>query len=751
MGLFSSKKKTYVSTQISRVVADNQIPDMRQKNLIDSVFKNQRLTHTIVNNGLSSHALKVERGYRYAARGDYVYGPSNYSILDAADGKQTVENIIEAELGQTIQFDYFYFTPLNNLHAGWEKLTAEYGYDEFTNEVTVLSAQRGKKTWVKNMVAHVNTIAMQSDVPGEPEILADDGTLNVWDRHPQDRYIPNRGTAPKTSVWKFGELLTDGVEITLVDSAGVEDTLFFDFSQYDDDLECFHAKYRYTENGKKKTGYFTYRYKSGAYPVLDAVHDGNQVTNGTFLPVVLFRHNDVNRTNPSLHETEEYKSTDQLMHLMGLDYQKLGDTIHENPDVDKLDQAALMFAVPAGSDDDVEKEYLFKFFNWLYLQSPDNQQYQTVEGVSHYRPGQAIRIKDADFDCTLSFAKIRRRRQAGTLGKLKSYHQEMIQETRTRTVIRDVSNTSDIDHQEVEETYTVDLMRYRFQVSATSYDEILVEGLQLRYNIYDDKDVTVNAGSDRLLIPVDYTIARTMRFDRKERLYYRSMHFVMNARVTETVKWYERGIFQIVLFVVAVVITILSQGTQAWTLAVAAGTEVVVLLILQAVLKVLVSQFVISKAFEVVIKELGYEIGVILAVVAFVVAGYGDYINADWAAYAIQAGNNLMAASMVDIQREVAGYKAESQEFQLQAEEKMKELEELDNLLNQYELLDPRSFIGKVPVINPGESPDALYDRTVHVGNPGILQYDYIESYVAINTQLPTFNDLVGDSFYGRI
>jgi hypothetical protein len=110
------------------------------------------------------------------------------------------------------------------------------------------------------------------------------------------------------------------------------------------------------------------------------------------------------------------------------------------------------------------------------------------------------------------------------------------------------------------------------------------------------------------------------------------MHFVMNARVTETVKWYETGIFQIFLFAVAVVITIFSGGTQAWILAVGAGTQAVVLLILEAILTVLVSQLVVSKAFEIVIKELGYEVGVILSVVAFVVAGYGNYINADWAA-----------------------------------------------------------------------------------------------------------------------
>jgi hypothetical protein len=101
------------------------------------------------------------------------------------------------------------------------------------------------------------------------------------------------------------------------------------------------------------------------------------------------------------------------------------------------------------------------------------------------------------------------------------------------------------------------------------------------------------------------------------------------------------------------------------------------------------------------------------------------------------------------MQEQILEYKSEAQEFALLAESKMEELEEIDNLLNSYDLLDPRSFTGMVPTINPGESPDDLYNRTVHSGNIGTVAFDYIESYVDINVQLPTFNDLVGDTFYG--
>ena len=408
-----------------------------------------------------------------------------------------------------------------------------------------------------------------------------------------------------------------------------------------------------------------------------------------------------------------------------------------------------MFGVPASTQDDVEIEYVYKFFDWLLKQSPTI--HRTAE--QQLRPAQAIRIADADFDCTLSYSQLRRRRYAGSLGAVGTYQHEIIQETRYREVLRQVGPARENEWETVLEPYTVDLLRYTHQRSASHYDEILVDNLQLRYNIYGDKGVTANIGSDKLLIPLDYYISRTLRFDRKERLYYRSMHFVMNSRVTKTVKWYQTGIFQIVILIIAVAITIFTGGAGSpYAVALASGGyTAVAMLIIQTLVITAIEQFLITKALEVVIKELGYEVGMVLAVVAFVAGAYGQLNGASWSSAAIQASNGLMAASSTDIQRKLTEYRSDSQEFQLMAEEKMEELEEIENLLNGYDLLDPRSFIGKVPKLIPGESPSALYDRTVHVGNPGILQYDYIESFVEINTRLPTFDDLVGETFYGRV
>jgi len=750
MGWFSSKKKTYVSTSVSRLFKDKDIPEIRKKNMIDRVMKNEPMTQAIINNALDSQALKLERAYRRAARGDYYYGVPNHNIYNAGSGRDAVENILVSQTGTTVRLDYFYFAPLNNLHYGWHVLTRDYQYNQFRNTLVY----NGTTYWVTDMVGRINTQAITSDATAETvqELVPDDGTLAVWDRHPQDRYTPFRSGSAKTPVWEFSPDLDDGTVVYLVDKDGNETTLTISTVDFDRDLECFQAKYQYTEGGQRKIGYFTYEYGQGAYPELDALYSAEPVGQGTFFPVLIFRANDENRTAPEYHGTPAYESSVDLARSIGLDYQYLGDQVHENENAHKLDQAILMMGVPASTEDPDEAEYLFLFFNWLFNQSGDTTHLNALGSLRSYRPGQAIEIKEVDFNSTLSFDRLVRKERQGTVTAVGRYTCEEGSITRYRTIKRTSYNHMTDSHEttEVTEAYEIPVIWYRYQNTAGTYLELEVRNLTLRYNIYGNKGVDANVGSDKLLVPLDYYICRSMRYDRKERLYYRSLHFVFNARITETVKWYERGVFQVILAIAVVVITIYTGGTgAALTTALSSGAyAAAAIIIIEALVTSYLVGIAIQEGMKLVIKELGIDAGIVLAVAAFVAAVYGGMTDADWVKHAIQAGNNLTSITMEEyVKQEIAAYNSEKQAFELLAEEKMKELEEAENLLQQYPLLDPRSFVAQEPMLIVGESPDSLYTRTVHTGNPGILQYDYIESYVTLNTRLPTFDELVGETF----
>ena len=748
MGLFSSKKKTYVATSVMPLFDKSDVPTMRKKNIIDSVINDSRLTTSIINNALDSFTTKAERAYRKAARGDYYYGTPSRSILNSADGKDILKNILETEHNAPIQFSYYHFAPVNNLHIAWEALTRDYGYDEFSNSLEL----DGTKYWVANVEGHINTLAITSD-ESDDQRVPDQGTLAVWDRHPQQRYTPHRiAGAESTPVWVFGDELVDGAKVYLVDSAGNERTLFFDTARYDRDGECFQAKYRYQKDGQDHIGFFTHEYGSGGYDQLDLVHEREKTENGTFFPVFLFRSRGQDVTKS---DHPGFDSSVALARSMGLDYEYMAEQVNSNPEAGNLEQAALMMGVPAYTTDDAEAEYLFRFFDWIYKDSASRSNAGTGY-LDNDRPGRAIRIDEKDFETTLSFSKLVRQYRTGA-GKPGTYSSHRTSETRYHNIQKETKQKNeDGDYVTVWITeqipYQVEILVYRKQVTTNSYQELRVENLKVRYDIYGSKGVTANVGSDKLLVPVDYFIAREMRYDKKERVYHTSLHFVFNSKVTVKVKWYQSGWFQVVLIIIAIVITVLSWGSDGGSAigaALSAGAySTAAILIISSIIQMAMTSLFMNLAMTVIVEELGAELGMVVAVVAFVAAVYGANTGADWSSAAMQASNNLANTSMTEYQKQqMAEYNEERQEFELLKETQLEELEEAQNLLQQYPLLDPRSFIAKEPKLIPGESPDSLYQRTVHVGNPGILQYDYIESYVELNTQLPTFNDLVGETF----
>jgi len=752
MGFFSSKKKVLVSTAVVRVVEDNGIPDLRRRSAIKSVLNDDRFARVILEETMNSKVQGIERAYRYAKSGAYYYGTPNHNVSNAAKGQDVVKNIIESDLGKAIEFEYFYFAPINNLHAGWQKLTEEYQYDNFSNEVMGLTALRGQRVFVNNLIGHIDTTVMASD---DPDIetsfpTPDAGTLVTWERHPHDRYSPHPNPT-KESIWLLSETAIDGVMAELVGLDGTAEELFFSLEDFDEDREYFQAKYRYLENGTIKYGYFTYGYNSGQYPVLDSIHEGQAVGQGTFFPITFFRHNDQNRTATALHNTAAYKTSVKMLKMYGMDYQSLGDSINENPGVDDIEQAVMMFAVPAGSNNEVDKRYLFDFFEWAYYQNPSKQSQYANSTFNSYMPGKSISIYDRDFNCTLSFAGLNRKVLTGVMGKRNSYHSRTGTINSTTTV-SERAYTEEFGWVTVSRVIPISIVvqHYTYQISDNRYVEVTVNNLRLRYNIYGDKGIEANLGSDKLLIPLDYNITKRYSAHDKEILYFRSMHLVFNTRKTVKVKWYQRGAFKFVLIIIAAAITVFSGGT-AGPIA-ASLLSIGVSLTVAIIIEVIVISLIFEQVVKFAIKEFGFEGGAILAAIALyygVAMGGVPSLGMTPTQLILVSTNLVSAAQSAYYQEKIAKYSDKLQAFELMAEEKMEELKEIEEAIGSNGFIDPFEIIGRVPKINPGESPDDLYNRTVHSGNIGTAAYDYIENYVGISLQLPTFNDLVGDTFYG--
>ena len=125
--------------------------------------------------------------------------------------------------------------------------------------------------------------------------------------------------------------------------------------------------------------------------------------------------------------------------------------------------------------------------------------------------------------------------------------------------------------------------------------------------------------NDVLIIPVDRTIAKEMELLKRERVYARSLHVVFNSMVIQKLKWYQTGIFQVIMYIVAIVIALWDGGLTLTSVAAMSAATLITIIVQQIILTVVVG-YVVQLGLELLAKALGAEFALILAIIAAVIA-----------------------------------------------------------------------------------------------------------------------------------
>lgn len=768
MGLFSSKKKTVVDTSVVRVVEDNVVPNMLRDSLVQSTFEGRDLVPVITENVLNSQAIKFDRAYRYAERGDYYYGLPNASMLNNSPNTSVVQAAIEQDIGFPLeQLTYCKFAPLNHYHMGWQTLTEQYGYNRETNEITVLSGQIGHPVYLDYMTPTYNIEEVDSDE------LVDMGfeytAYNVWGKVSTSGWTPERSAQTSASdlglvrmegsIPRWGKQELDGVEIHYIwedDKKTRHRAMFMvDLSDNDPDADFFQASFSYVDTNENvtKEGYWTYQDNSGRHPTVDRLYNLNYSTPGTYFPFAIFRRGKVNRTADAYKDTQEYKSTAKLVKYFGMDYAEMGKSIHENPDIKDIEQAVMMMGVPITSQDQVDLDYLWRFWSRAEQTSAFKGNANAPWGLlGLYGIGQyVITIQDADFRIVLSYGGIQRLIKAGKIGKVGTYTNTSKKVELQTPAPTDLGLRRLINIGPKENINRI----FRKQIDNSFYEEITVLNPYLRYDIYKGKGVVGGANDGRCLIPIDKELADDMGYLSKETLYHRSLHFVFNSRVTYKVKWYQTGFFKFVMTVVAIAITIWTGGAASFVNGLVAAIGAGLLATAVFFLKMLIRQLIFSAVFKLVVKELGAEVAFLAALVG---AAYGIAKHQGWGMVAdptigsrmLTVANGLVSGINANLQEAMASLQGAATGFAEYAESAMDELKKINEELDGPQLIDPLLFVDRMqPITVFGESPGDFYDRTIHSGNIGTQSYDYIQNYVDVSLKLPDFNDTMGDTLYG--
>lgn len=747
MGLFGGGKKTIVGTTVSRVIEDKSLPDSIQSGFIKALFAEEQqpdIPGYVIEEIVGSVGLKAERMYEYASK-HYVHGLPSGRFHSAMQGAAEVEAVLARIEGVPVELEYSRIGSPNFLHLGWMKLIAERGYNPQTNEITGLRAQYNTPVYLKDLVVIIPD-SLVNDL--------EDGALEQWGISPKAGFTPERSakpsmlvdhspiqvspvaTSPQLLVLYTWQTTTWGIDGAIPENHEASFELVL--GGYIEEADYFHVKYRV--NGITK--YWLYEDDSGVHPTLDAVFKG-PTEQGTFFPFAYFRYNKTSELEDK--STDAYKTSKKLVKYLGMDYDTVTEAIHDNPDIDDVEQAMLVMAVPANSQDPLEQRYLFEFFsNWFHA-SGSQFRTETAAKIAATQIDNSdlnratIVIQDARFKMALSHDGIFKRRVAGSIGAVGSCNSSTTEKWVNQPYVDEFGSHSF--------AVKVTTHHYRKQTNNAQYDEISVVGLQMKYHIWGKYHTVGDETDDILLVPIDRSITRYYSIPDRETLYSRSMHYVFNSRQVIKIKWYQTMFFRFIMIVVAVAITIYTGGAagiQALASAIAAGGAAATAAMWTLLTKIVIG-LAISAALKVFVKAVGFEAAFIIALAAMAVGGYmsmdaGSVAGAPWAQELMQLATGLMKAVSANVGDLMGDLAKEASNFTKFMEEQTKTLETAQELLDGNNLLSPFVIFG--------ESPADYFNRTVHSGNIGVVGINAVSSFVDVALTLPKLDDTVGENFY---
>lgn len=755
MGLFSSKKVTTVGTSVSRVIGESDLPNSLKTGVINSLFQEGDLTDFILEELIGSIALKANRAYKYA-ESTYSYGLPSGQVFSSSKGREEVTAILSSIEGSPVSVNYSNFGPINSLHVAWMELIRLYGYVSESNEVTTKSIQKTHPVYLKNM-----QIAMPSVIYNELDINA----IEQWGPAPTTGFTPDRAGVSgilQNSVNHPPVIVDDTLQkeharvtvcwaVTTVSSTAATDfteitttevfyeTFDIPLPDRNPDADFYHVKYLVNTTTK----YWLYESGTGGYPILDNLFEVDEELLGSYFPFLYFRFGKQSMLKKK--GTPEYDTSKKLAKYFGMDYESVIEAVHDNPDIEDVEQAMMVMAVDPKSQDKEDLRYLFDYFRaQANVQNPPQYSFPVIDFITKDTNVPVVNttvIADKRFKMALSNAGISKKLAYGKLGKVNSYHSII------KTTYLPGEYFDNVELRTVQTSYKITTHHFRKQLSEHVYEEVSVRNLKMTYHIYGKYTTTGDEKEDILLVPIDRAISNKYPLSVRENLYSSSMHYVFNSRIVTKIKWYQSTFFTFLITVAAIAIGgyFLAPKLAPLMAGLAAGTITLQALAMTMAMK-LVESLVMQEIIKVFVKAIGLENAFLVAILSVVaLAGFaamnGGFSKMPWGDTLLKATTGLISGTNKAFAGAMQELQVEFEKFGLYVQEQNELLKEQMDLLKGNNLLSP--------FIVFGESPNDFYNRTVHSGNIGVIGIYAVKHYVPNALTLPKLTDTLGEDEYG--
>ncbi len=690
MGLFS-KTKTFIESSSQLLLEET--PNLVKDSIFTSVMNNTNIPEDLTANYLGSLYVKGKRMRKYA-EDYYPYGLPDGTLNYPTASNSAVQAVLEQELGITVLVISTVVDLASPLRNSTEFLVNTREWDESTNEV-----DNPPFTTMKTVLL--------------------DGVEFISDTQTKITYLyyddPTWPLTTDTPVY------TDEI---VTHDAVVQDHLYYYVTYYE-------TVYNEVTEEYETTGdllYWIYEAALGTYPSLDITTGIEQ--NSRYYPIVSIRKNKEDLTDPSLHDTTLYKTSKRMLKMWDVDIDELAEGVNASPDIDNVDHAYVITAVDIADDSQSVYSYLYEYFIYLSDRSDYFKgDYDTwlEEGLEKNQtpPVNTITVSDAGYRMDLSYNYITTEVIQGSIGEVGSYEREVIATERASSEYFAYETTQFI---------------IRKQITTNFYQEVLVYGLYHINYVYPNATVDTSLidafntedEKNNFLIPLNVDVSDNVsRYYSNELVYY-SLRIVFNSKITKKLKWYETGFFQVVVKIVAVVLTV--YGLYQLGAALVAATAVGVVAVAQVIISAVLISVAVNYVLDFLVSVIGLE-GVFVVILAAVAAAYGGYnpsigsigyYELPTAIDFMQVTNVALSEFQTVIQESVQDVMDEIENFANYAEDLLEDLDEEYG----FENFDLYSLDVFQTSMSAYETPEEFLTRTAYNDNVGVLALETPSTFV---------------------
>lgn len=477
-------------------------------------------------------------------------------------------------------------------------------------------------------------------------------------------------------------------------------------------------------------------------------------------------------------------------------FDKIIETVKDNKNLGDIDYAYVVFGVSLNVKENACKKYLYKFFQtmlststnvtaaygdyktqmalaqatndqwakWLEAQSnPNDPLYGTTAPTKvpyPTMPSMSIQIKGnklMNYNMTISWSAM-----AETLGSGMKDSEHKVGDC--WFVINSDDDFSQIVYNGTSSVpvtpFAVDHVTLYWQETATRWRAIHIWGLHHNNKIYNGKSVGISAkdalndkDESGFIIPINRDIYSSISLVDATQMSTACMFMVFNCYQVVKQKWYQSGLFKVVLIIVIIVIAVYTGGAGAGLLGTAAsvgaavGLTGIAAIIVGTIANALAAMLLMKLIGAVAVKAFGEKVGTMIGAIAGIVAvavgssvinggtvaqGFASLTTAEnLTKLTVAAGNGYAGYMQAAVQETVGETNALLERYNDQSKAIAQQYN--DVIGTDRGIIDPMTLTDATQHIY--ESMDSFISRTLMTGaDIAEMSYSLLENFVDITT-----------------